>query len=378
MRSPICFPTYSDIHHANYSSGVTEADVYRVEEDITDFCLAKKATFCLFNGDRYLSHTPSDEIRVPAEKAQRRRNDEGIVTFSLLGNHDWKGKGTDSGHSNCLVQLVWPDLHPNLVIMDKPGSYRHAKVSGVVIHAIPAGFRFQWEHFDKPNPSDYNILVFHDLLEGAQIDVVTGYRAPKGVTLAELDHAEFDCVLGGDVHIPQTLPFTSTWGGYCGSPIQQSRRDRGGKSGFLFVTLNDKESEVEFINSNIPRFVDAEWDCTNGLPTVSEIEGLVQTKYNLSCEGNIVDLVFEGPRNILDEATSSWRESIRSLLKARRVNPPLKKVKVMKPLELLPSKVSGTPTEEFESFLKSGRAPLQGLDLGRLLSKATQVLTKLG
>jgi hypothetical protein len=389
----ISLAAFSDIHHANYASGVTEADVYQVEEDITDFCLVRKVSFCLFNGDRYLSHTPKDDIRVWAEKSQRRRNDEGIITFSLLGNHDWEGKGVSTGHSNRLVQMVWPDLHPNLVIMDKPGTYRHPKVTGVAIHALPAGFeRFDWSYFNFVE-GEYNILVFHFLMEGAQLDVTTGYRAPKGIALAELDHAVFDCVLGGDIHIPQKLPFKNTRGGYVGSPIQQSRRDRGGANGWLYVELEDKEFRTEFIESRSPRFVEAQWVIAQddvavhaeaagapgvgfSLPTAQEIEGLVQQKYGISCKGNIVDIVIEGPKLVLDEATKTWRDDVCNVLQARRVNPPIRKVKVPKPLTSLPEKVSGTPIEEFESFLKSGRAPLQGLDVERLMTKATSVLSK--
>jgi DNA repair exonuclease SbcCD nuclease subunit len=378
---------WGDIHFASYSSGVIVQDVYNVEESITNFCVEHKVDFAVFLGDRFLSHIPSDEDRVLAEKAQRRRNDEGIITFSLMGNHDVKGKGNSSGHSNRLVQQVWPDLHPNLIIMDKPGTYRHTKLAWVAIHAIPAGYQFDWKHFDSINPEERNILVFHDLLQGCQIDVVTAYKAPKGVDIRELDHKEFDCVIGGDVHIPQKLPFANTRGGYAGSSIQQSRRDRGGANGWLYVKLTGDASQsggfsCELIESKIPRFVDFDWvmdEFHTRLPVPSEIEQLVQDKWGETCEGNIVDLIVTGPRWALDEITKEWLSSTQLALKARRLNPPTKKVLADSSIVIEAEKLlTASPIESFEQFLKSGRAPTTGYDTSRLLAKATDVLSKLG
>jgi len=369
---------FSDIHYHQYASGVTVEDVAAVERSITDYCLKEKVDFCVFGGDRFLSHTPEDWIRMYADREQRYRDDNGIVTFSLVGNHDWWAKSPTAGHSNRFVQELWHDVHPNLVIMDKPGTYEHVAIPGVAIHALPATYSFDWSYF-KINPNTYNVLLFHDLLEGAQIDVQTGYRAPKGVSLSSLDHAAFDCVLGGDVHLPQPLPFKNTRGGYVGAPIQQSRRDRGDRRGWLHVTLIEGDFATKYIDAAIPRFVDAEWDVDthNGqLPTSAEVEALTYERYGESCTGNIVDLIMSGSRSVLDNVSGEYLEKLRDELGARRVNPPTKRVTSSVVIATEAPKAA-SPVAEFEAFLRSGRVSVEGLDVGRLLEKVTPIVTRL-
>jgi DNA repair exonuclease SbcCD nuclease subunit len=319
---------YSDVHFANYSSGVSLQDVVAVDQAVTACAQEVGADAIIFGGDRFLSHTPTDDVRLEADRCQRDRNDLGIVTFSLVGNHDWWGKSSVTGHSNRFAQELWSQRHENLVVMDAPITYRHPKLPKLAVHALPAGTHISEAQFELL-PNGHNVLVFHDLLMGAVIDVQTQYRAPKGLNIADLDDERFDCVLGGDVHIPQKLPFVKTRGGYCGSPIQQSRRDRGGDTGWLVVEIESdfskpvqaRKFQSTFVSSPCPRFVDATFD---HLPTAQELEVEVNIHYGESCKGNIVDVFITGPQTMLDQISPEYSERLRIDLGAKRVKLVLK------------------------------------------------------
>lgn len=385
----ISFGVFTDIHYANpYGSGVTVEDVASVERQFTNLCIERKVDFAIFAGDRFLSHTPDDVSRLHADREQRYRNDSGIVTFSELGNHDWQGKTAHTGHSNRFAKELWPDIHQNLVIMDTPGTYTHDKVPDVRIHALPAGSEFTWDCYKIPgqhSKTGWDILVFHDLLAGTIIDVQSQFKMNTGMNRDSLDHPEFDLVLGGDVHIPQKIEFKFTRGGYIGSCIQQSRRDRGDSRGFVFFTLGERVDHVasitsEFVPSICPHFVDVEWDVglNNRFPTSQEIEAIVQASYGEGCKGNIVDLVFTGPRLALEKIPTNYAKTMELELQARRVNPPTKVQPVVLTMgsNLTLTKTT-SPEQDLDAFVKSGKQNLNGLDLERVLEKGNKVLEQL-
>lgn len=379
---------FSDIHYADYSTGVTVADVASVERAVTDFCLSSGIGVCLFCGDRYLSHEPQDYVRVISDQEQKYRNDKGIITFSLVGNHDLYAKAPVSGHSNRHLQTVWGEFLPNIVVMDELKTYRHPGAPRLAVHAIPACF--EWTDgllaaFDF-QPGEVNVLVFHDLLKGSVLDHVTEYRAPKGQRIDLIDDARFHVVLGGDVHLPQRLDFKSTRGGYVGAAIQQSRKDRGNARGWLVVDIEGTDGTVmaktSYIESPAPRFVDLTWDLdahAGALPTVADIEGSVDGSYEDTTRGNIVDIVLVGSRERLEAVPSDWHQKLKAELQAKRVNPPMKRSKSGVPV-LKRSAVSAqkSPVDDFQAFLGSGRAALDGNDPERLLAKAAPILARLG
>jgi DNA repair exonuclease SbcCD nuclease subunit len=367
---------FSDIHYAQYSSGVTLEDVENVEKAITECAVKERVDLVLFGGDRFLSHTPPDYVRLVADRCQRDRNDLGIVTFSLIGNHDWWGKSSVTGHSNRFVQSLWPDRHPNLVIMDAPTTYQHPKLPQLLIHAVPASFHIADASF-AIDPAKHNILVFHDLLMGAIIDVQTQYAAPRGIHIGALDRPEFDCVLGGDVHIPQKLPFAQTRGGYCGSPIQQSRRDRGGENGWLLIELEsdfsksaqERKFSSTFVSSPCPRFVECGFD---RIPTPEQVEEVIDVHYGDVCQGNIVTVFVEGPQSLLEQMTPQVQIDLEHALKARKV----KLVFKLKQNDVAPviPVSSGSLLADYEDFLHTRQ--LEGLDIESLSSKAQDTIRK--
>lgn len=365
------FAAFSDIHYASYSSGITIDVCRRVERAFTSFCADNSVNFAVFAGDRYLSHHPDDESRIAADIEQRYRNDLSIVTFSLVGNHDVWHKALSAGHSSRHLTAVWGDVLPNVVVMDEIRTYVHPRVPGVAVHAIPACV--DWidgllDRFEFCN--GFNLLVFHDLLEGSVLDNASGYKSPKGRKISVIDDARFDFAIGGDVHEPQKLPFTKTRGVYVGATIQQSKRDRGGARGWLYVNGSD----MEFVDSPVPKFLDLTWDLDNGLPNAMQVNKELAEAYEETAEGNIVDTIFRGSRAQIEAVPANWHEEIGNVLGAFRMNSPVLRPKTAAAEAVKAEARHRTPVEDFGLFLSSGNACLAGIDPSRLLEKASFVL----
>lgn len=363
------FAAFSDIHYASYSSGIPIGVCANIEHAFTSFCVSKQVDFAVFAGDRYLSHHPDDESRIAADLEQRFRNDCGVVTFALIGNHDVWHKALSAGHSSRHLTAVWSDVLPNVVVMDEIRTYRHERVPGVAVHAIPACVEWADDLLGRFEfCQGFNLLVFHDLLEGSVLDAA-GYKSPKGRKLSLIDDARFDFVVGGDVHVPQKLPFAKTVGVYVGATIQQSKRDRGGARGWLYV----RDGKMEFVDSPIPKFVDLTWDLDNGLPTAQEIRMEIDRVYGEDARGNIVDTVLRGSRAQIESVPLNWYEEIGNELGAFRMNTPVFRPRAVEMVAKIEAKCR-TPIEDLDLFLRSGRASLAGMEPDRLLEKATSVL----
>lgn len=373
------FIAFSDVHYADYGTGISVSDVAAVERAMTDACIAEAVQFCVFCGDRYLAHEPQDYIRVISDGEQKHRDDKGVVTFSLVGNHDLYAKAPVSGHSNRHLQTVWGDFLDCIVIMDEVKTYRHPKVAGVAVHAIPACFEWTENLLDGFDfrPDEFNLLVFHDMLQGSIIDHTTAYRAPKGRQLQLIDDARFQMVLGGDIHISQRLDFQHTTGGYVGAAIQQSRRDRGDARGWLIVDATGSTH----VEGPAPRFVEAVWDLDDKggvLPTTAEIDACIGDLYGDSAAGNIVDIVLEGSRTHLESVPADWHKQVQATLQARRVNTPILRARSATPIRRVATTVGCSPIEDLQTFLASGRVDLDGNSPERLLEKAAPILARLG
>lgn len=360
----------SDIHYATgYPGGIVLADIAAVERQFTNEAIARNVDVCFFAGDRFLSHTPEEWVRIAADLEQRHRNNLGLVTFSLVGNHDWWGKSPVKGHSNQSAQDIWADVLDNLVICDKPQTYRHHKCPDLYVHALPAEY--------EPDLSLYefgpglNVLLFHAAIKGALLDDETDYRSPKGIPVEVIDDPRFALVLGGDFHIPQRLPFKNTQGGYVGSCIQQTRRDRGEARGFLYIDTD--AMSFEFIDSTCPRFVDLTFDLHDGIPTPD----MVLTK--------LAELLEDPAMVILTLHIKGDKESLIACPDLKPVMAPL--VRNLFAIRKIPYTTTAgistttmpvddaTPyTAQFEAYLKLTGVNLDGLSPDRLLEKAGRVL----
>lgn len=362
--------SFSDIHYAAlYPGGIRCDDVLRVEQQFTDLAVKLKVDVCFFAGDRFLSHTPEDWVRVLADGEQRRRNILKIPTFSLVGNHDWWGKTHVRGHSNRQAQYVWGDVMDYLVIMDELKTYTHPAVPGLFVHALPAEMEPNNDAYDF-SQTGIHVLLFHGCIKGALLDDETNYRSPRGIPLEAIDDPRFNVVLGGDLHIPQRLPFKHTQGGYIGACIQQTRRDRGEMRSFLEVNFGQDGPEFEFHDALCPRFVDIHHKIADGSISADWLTASVKAQEE-DPTWAIVTLFLHGDAAALEQfhVPTDIGSGVRSLMSVRKVTTATVQPKTSQyiPME------TATPHQLFEQYLAVNGLNLNGLDPKALLEKASKL-----
>jgi len=344
----IDFITYTDIHHYEYTNGLTEDDVVAVERQVRDEAKARNVDFILFTGDRFVSRNPTDKVKCRADAELRALNELGKPIFELLGNHDRYTKSPFSGHTFHVVQ-VWMDQLRNVVVMDERKAYRHVFPSGIILElqAIPADHELNAFPF-KFEPAHFRLCLFHNIVIGSQVD--GGHMATHGITLDVMDLPAFDMVLGGDNHVRQDLPFKNTIGMYTGAPMQHGWGDMGQERGFSHIHLEKDVSgqllaaRTEFIKTNTPKFIKTAVNFKTEEDLLAEID-MSRRDYT----NNIVHLTIRGSREDLSKAnTMRLQDKIRAATGARLI------------------RVMAEPTMEFQEQIQGMsliKTPQQDLEL---------------
>lgn len=354
----IRFACYSDIHHHEYTNGVTGDDVERMEQEFTDLCKEVGAHFWIFGGDRFLSRNPLDISRKRADTALKNRRGEGIV---LVGNHDRWTKSPHSGHNMYVVGLY--DI-PNIFVFDKIGGY-HQIYNGckVAFHALPAGHKASPTSFVFNHDTDFNICLFHDIVKGSKY--TNGIVAPEGISPGLLDLPEFAIVLGGDNHQPQDLGLTNTLGVYIGAPMQHNWGDVGSDRGYLIVDLwNDNGKitrKIEYRPSSSPRFLREEIRLSND----EDLSNFV-TSIGSRWKNNIVRITFTGLPDMLAGLELTRLQS--KLLHASGARQVKATTKYDEQQTTIPDQgvTARDDGQEWKDFLNFKKPELAGLDIDRL------------
>ena len=144
------FVAYSDIHYSKLGArNITIDDCKTIEEEVHKNALDGNVDFVVFCGDRFLKREPEDEVKVKADVAMLsflemyKVAGKDIPYFHLIGNHDWVANNKEWHTSNSLK--VAKELGYNIIIMDEPKTYCY---KNVCIHALPAGFEFDFEKYE--------------------------------------------------------------------------------------------------------------------------------------------------------------------------------------------------------------------------------------
>ena len=224
---------YSDIHYDRLGARcITISDCEKVEKDIANRLVEGHFDFCLFVGDRYLRRNPEDEIKTRADRISS-HFDKQIPRIHLIGNHDWVANSMKWHTSETLK-----DLGGSLVVVDQPQSI---SIGSTLVHCLPAGYQFDMSKY-ATDPSKFNIFLFHDMVRGGFFDDDNKVQIQDGLPLSEIDRPEFDIVFGGDIHVPQKLPFKNTKGGYVGSVIQRTRADADRQRGWVELIVDNSQN----------------------------------------------------------------------------------------------------------------------------------------
>jgi DNA repair exonuclease SbcCD nuclease subunit len=244
---------YADIHYDRLAAQcVTFEDCEEVERAVHKRVVEGGFDFSVFLGDRFLKRNPEDEIKTKADQAlmgalndpARHRN---CGHFSLIGNHDWVTNSRRWHTSESLKLLNWEG---KLEVMDTARTYSVLSAP-VVIHALPAGFTFDFSKYSV-NPNCFNLFVFHDMLKGSFMDDTYTMKFESGINVADIDRPEFDFIWAGDIHVPQRFPLVHTQGGYAGSVIQRTKADADRERGWIEIEVSGEPGAFEVKTHFVP------------------------------------------------------------------------------------------------------------------------------
>ena len=246
---------YSDIHHHEYTNGLTEQDVVEVEHSVEEYASKLKFDIIVFGGDRFQSRNPTDYVKYCADKAFAEVAKLGKPMICLVGNHDRSTKNNESHHSLKSIELMG---FSNVTIADKI-SVHHIPIRGmdVQFYCIPAGHVPALDAFgpDKilREPGVYKICLFHDMLDGC----ITGggtLFAGNNELVKFLDYHEFDVVIGGDNHRGQVLGYENSHNTiiYAGAPMEHSRNDSSWESSGTVCSIKLSEWYTKAAKGHIP------------------------------------------------------------------------------------------------------------------------------
>jgi len=231
----IKFIAYGDIHHDRKAARCLKLeDTLEIERQVHQRVVDGSFDFSVFVGDRYLKREPEDEVKVKADRAlceflKLRPNQP---HFHLIGNHDWTKNNREWHTSESLKGLS------NLIVFDEATTLQVGELS-CIIHSLPADAVFEMDKY-KPDPNLFNLFLFHGIVKGSLMTDTSEHVFNNGIDLAEIDRKEWDLVLGGDIHVPQKIPFVNTQGGYTGSVLQRTRADADKQRGWLELIITQK------------------------------------------------------------------------------------------------------------------------------------------
>lgn len=232
-QDKIRFIVYSDIHYDKLAARcITLDDCLKIEENIMRRVEIDNFDFTLFCGDRFLKRDPEDEVKTKADKLLSewvKYNNK--PHFNLIGNHDWVTNSMKWHTSKSLEYSVADGL---IINMDYLSVYDCAHLP-IKIFAVPSGSDVSTLGQMIVYKDFLNIMVFHDIVSGSYADDDEKQVFGSGVDINLLDKECFDVVFGGDIHVPQMLPFNNTMGGYVGSVMQRTRADANKARGWLEV-----------------------------------------------------------------------------------------------------------------------------------------------
>ena len=268
------FLAYSDIHHDDYASGLTEDDVVSIEDQITQYAINNQITTIFFLGDWYRATNPNRSVIAKAEASWKRRSDAGVVTHVLVGNHDRWTKAIHSGHAFVAADIFKTDLE-HVKVYDTVGELQ---LHDIRFLCLPSGHenveRVTSYRNDRSGPL---VVLFHGLVAGSAL--ANGATASGGVYPDILRNLGANLILGGDNHTHQRLDdLLGCPSMYLGAPLQHNWGDRGQRRGFWCIKVGEGASVFEFIETVHPKFIRTKVDAKNEMDAVMKITQLVTTE----------------------------------------------------------------------------------------------------
>ncbi|OYR55927.1 DNA double-strand break repair protein Mre11 [Halorubrum halodurans] len=210
------------VGYQQYHSPVRRQDFLDAFGAVVDDAVDDDVDAVVHAGDLFHDRRPELPDLMGTIGVLRRLSDAGIPFLAVVGNHE----STRGGQ--------WLDLFERLGLAtrlgDAPTVVGDAAFYG--LDHVPVSRRDELEYAFEPHDADYAALVAHGLFEPfahADWDTET--------VLAESD-VDFDAMLLGDNHTPDSAEVAGTWVTYPGSTERASASEREGR-GYNLVTFDE-------------------------------------------------------------------------------------------------------------------------------------------
>lgn len=373
MAKTISCLAYSDIHHGEYTNGLTEEDVLMLEDEVLEHAQALGVDFIIFGGDRFISHNPPSHTRAAADTklATAARM---YPTIAVVGNHCRETKNSHSAHSMMHLPTLIPDSA--LVVLDEAGIYQpnHAAMRDIEFHVIPAGQRGAWRiPTGRQSSRPFCVALFHDILRGSLL--ANGHEAEHGLDPQVIDQPFYDIVLGGDNHVYQQLRLHNTVGYYIGAPCQHNWGDMGQQRGFLYITLEQGHvPKVTHIASQAPKFISTTYKLRPE-DNNTNIVSILRNMHN-EWQGNIIRITLDGDlKSCARINLSTTQETLRSTTGARRVTVVTDPI-ITYTMAIPRLACVQPPEDDWAAYIDSGKLDLHGCDPDLIKSMGNQILAE--
>ena len=266
---PFSFVHVADLHlgYAQYNLDARREDFNKAFREVVEKTLELKPEFMIIAGDIFQHARPSNIILENAITNFRRLKDAGIPVLTVDGSHD--------SAPNLITGTILKPLDSAGLLHYLP---RHEGASwrneSCYVYGIP-NFRtrqrteeklptFMEQNKPKPDPSIFNIFVFHMALD---LPSVKPLKMEAEARL-ELIPEGFNYYAGGHIHKPYKMPFKNGLLVYSGCTETMSYEDAKVEKGFYRVKVNEKGGpKPNRIRLETPRrFIILKQDYTGSTP----------------------------------------------------------------------------------------------------------------
>ncbi|WP_096394056.1 DNA double-strand break repair protein Mre11 [Halorubrum trapanicum] len=207
------------IGYSQYHSPVRRQDFLDAFESVVDDAVDDGVDAVVHAGDLFHDRRPELRDLMGTISVLRRLDDAGIPFLAVVGNHE----STRGGQ--------WLDLFERLGLAtrlgDEPVVVGEAAFYG--LDHVPVSRRDDLDYAFADHDAEYAALVAHGLFEPF------GYADWDTETVLTESDVDFDAMLLGDNHTPDTAEVADTWVTYPGSTERASASEREGRGYNLVV-----------------------------------------------------------------------------------------------------------------------------------------------
>ncbi|ELZ91704.1 DNA double-strand break repair protein mre11 [Haloferax mucosum ATCC BAA-1512] len=263
------------IGYQQYHSPERRQDFLDAFEQVVADARSEDVDAVVHAGDLYHDRRPELPDLLGTLAALRRLDDAGIPFLAIVGNHE----STRGGQ--------WLDLFERLGLATRLGSEPHV-VGDVAFYGldhVPRSRRDELDYQFEPHDQSQAALVGHGLFTPfAHADWETE-------TVLADSNVEFDAVLLGDNHVPDTATLDGTWVTYCGSTERASASERDPR-GYNLVEFADSTVDIRrrTLETRPFEFIEVELSGDEGIERVRQRV----REFDLEDAVSIVDLIGEG------------------------------------------------------------------------------------